>query len=456
MLPLVSDGQAALARARMALRADADGVDALLSAVPADLQNSAGLAFDRFDWRLRHDKTEGAAEIILAQSRDAASLGDPALWAERRADLARALLRDGQAQLAYQVASSNRMDQGLEYADLEFVAGFAALRFLNDPATALDHFKRLQAAVDTPISLSRALYWQGRALMAAGDQAGGRAAMTQAAQYQSAYYGQMAAETLGLTLDPALLAETRPADWRKARFAKSTVLAAGALLARAGDRTLAKRFFVHLCESLTPDEMAQLADLAREMDEPHIALVVAKQAAEQGVILPAYYFPVPAFIPADNLPVSHALALSIARRESEFDPAARSHADARGLMQVLPGTAKLVAPKVGLAYDASRLNEADYNVRLGTGYLAQMIAEFGPSVALVASGYNAGPARPRRWIGMFGDPRSPDVDVVDWVEMIPFSETRTYVMRVAESLVIYRAKLKGQAGPVRLTAELRG
>ncbi len=218
---------------------------------------------------------------------------------------------------------------------------------------------------------------------------------------------------------------------------------------------MSKRFFLHLAEGLDATGLDQLADLALQIDEPHIAVLIAKQAAERGVILPRAYFPIPAFVP-DGLSVSRALALAISRRESEFDPAARSAANARGLMQVLPGTAQLVAPKVGLAFDAAKLNDPAYNVRMGTGYLAQLVEQFGPSIALVASGYNAGPGRPKRWIDSFGDPRRPDVDVIDWVEMIPFTETRTYVMRVVESLVIYRAKLKGVAGPVRVTGELKG
>jgi soluble lytic murein transglycosylase len=159
----------------------------------------------------------------------------------------------------------------------------------------------------------------------------------------------------------------------------------------------------------------------------------------------------------DNLPVSRALALSISRRESEFNASVISSAGARGLMQVMPGTAKQIAPKAGLPYNPGRLtSDPAYNVALGSTYLRQLVDQFGPSVALVASGYNAGPGRPRRWITEFGDPRREDVDVVDWVETIPFTETRTYVMRVVESVVIYRAKLKGAVGPVRIRTELTG
>ncbi len=159
----------------------------------------------------------------------------------------------------------------------------------------------------------------------------------------------------------------------------------------------------------------------------------------------------------DGLSVSRAFSLAIARRESEFEPAARSSADARGLMQLLPGTAKMMASKLSLPYEAARLtSDPGYNAKLGSAYLAELVAEFGPSIALVASGYNAGPGRPRRWIAEYGDPRSASVDVVDWVESIPFAETRTYVMRVVEGVILYRAKLRGSPGPVKVTSELKG
>lgn len=455
MLPRVDPGWAALARARMALRQDQDGVDGLIDRIPQSLRNDPGLAFERFDWRLRRDRSDDAAALILERSGKATDLGDPGAWAERRADLTRALLREGKAKLAYRVAASHHLQSGQTYADLEFLSGFIALRKLGDAQTAVQHFRALGQAVGTPISIARAKYWEGRALLAAGDKSGGTASLQAAAQYQTAYYGLLAAETLGQNLDARLLSDQRPADWRNAGFARSSVLEAALLLTKAGDRTLSKRFFLHLAESLDARELDQLSDLALQINEPHIALVIAKQAAEQGVILPRAYFPVPDFVP-DGLPVSRAFALAISRRESEFDPAARSAANARGLMQVLPSTAEHVAPRLGLAFDAGRLNDPEYNVRIGSGYLAELVAKFGPAVSLVAAGYNAGPGRPTRWVEMLGDPRNPDVDVVDWVEMIPFTETRTYVMRVVESLVIYRAKLNGVAGPVRVTQELRG
>jgi soluble lytic murein transglycosylase len=456
MLPRVGRDWRALAEARMALRAEAGNASALVDAVPKPVAGDAGLAFERFLWRMKKDRTADAATLISERSDTAASLGDPSMWAERRASLARALMREGQPRDAYKIAARHQMSEGQDYADLEFLAGFIALRKLGDAATALQHFENLQAAVVTPISLARAHYWQGRALEAAGDTAASDAAYRNAAKHQTAYYGLLAAEKLGLTLDTSLLSDNRPSDWRDSAFAGSSVFQIARLLVRAGDRSLAKRFLLHLAEGLSPGELDQLAEYTLEADEPHIAVLIGKQAAERGVILTRAYFPVTDMVP-DNLPVSRALALSIARRESEFDADVISPAGARGLMQVMPGTAKQIAPAAGLPYNPGRLtSDPAYNVALGSTYLRKLIDEFGPAVALVASGYNAGPGRPRRWISEFGDPRRADVDAIDWVETIPFTETRTYVMRVVESIVIYRAKLKGTVGPVRITAELTG
>lgn len=454
MLPRVGPDWQRLAAARIGLRADQTGTTALIEAVPRGLKADPGLAYERFLWRMRRDAYDDAVQLLLDTPAD--GLGRPELWADRRALMARWLMRKERPKDAYRVASGHGLSAGAAYADLEFLAGFIALRKLGDAETALRHFGHLKAGVSTPISVARAEYWLGRAEEAAGRNDKAAEHYKAAARHQTAYYGLLAAERLGQALDPFLLDDSRPADWRGAGFATSSVLEAALLLSKAGDRTLAKRFLLHLGETQDAAGLAQLADLALELDEPHIAVLIGKAAAERGVIIPRAYYPVPGMVP-DGLSVSRALALAISRRESEFDPAARSHADARGLMQVLPSTAKLVARDLGLEFEASKLiADPAYNVTIGSAYLARMVQEFGPSIALIASGYNAGPNRPKRWIEEFGDPRQEAVDVVDWVETIPFAETRTYVMRVVEGVVIYRAKLKGRVGPVRITAELKG
>ena len=456
MLPLVSKDWAALGKARLALRADKDGVSALVNAVPKALKDDPGLAFERFLFRMRHDNYADAAALIVDRSASAQGLGDPMAWAAKRADLARILMRKGEPKSAYRVASTHHLTDLGDMGDLEFLSGFIALRKLNDPARALQHFERLAGAT-TPISQARAQYWLGRALEASGDKTKARSAYGKAANYQTSYYGMLAAEKLGLTLDESLLSNAPPAgSWKGAGYAKSSVLEAAARMAAAGNEQLSARFMLHLGESLSDAELGTLAGLALDLGQYRSAVLIAKAATERGLVFPSAYFPVPDMIP-ESLPVSRALALSIARRESEFDPEARSPAGALGLMQMLPATAAEVAKDQGIKFSKAKLaSDPAYNATLGAAYLKELVDQFGPSVALVASGYNAGPGRPRGWVDAFGDPRLASTDVVDWVEMIPFTETRTYVMRVVEGVVIYRAKLRGTAGPVNISDELTG
>lgn len=455
MLPLVGADWQALAEARLALREDRDGVNALIARVPQALAQDAGLAHARFDWRARKGRTEDALALLRERSASAAALGRPEAWAARRAGLARAALRDGKPKLAREIAAAHRLDSGGLAADLEFVAGFAALR-AGDAAAALVHFERLGAMVGTPISVSRADFWQARALQALGRGAEAQAAMTRAARHQTAYYGLLAAEALGQPLDPALATPPALPDWRKGTFLNSTVTEAALLLYRAGDRALARRFLLHLAETQDEAGLAAMGAFALDKGDAHLAVLIGKQAAGRGIILPGVYFPDPGALMPDGLAVDRALALAIARRESEFLPEAVSPAGALGLMQVMPGTAKLMAGKLGLAHRPAALTtDPAFNARLGAAYLAHLAEEFGPSLALKAAGYNAGPGRPRAWIGQLGDPRRASVDVVDWVELVPFTETRTYIMRVAEGVAIYRAR-QAPGQPVAISALLRG
>lgn len=457
MLPLVTPGTRAVAAARIALQRRAQGVDALIAAVPDYMMHSAGLARDRAVWRWRKSLEEGAAEIVLSRSDSAETLGDPGAWSTLRGQLARFFLRKGDARLAYKLAARHRLPAGGgDWADLEWLAGFAALK-LGDAPQALAHFEALGAEVASPISTSRADYWRGRALERMGKTAEAQAAYRDGARFQTAYYGLLCAERAGVPLDPAFSAPAPLPDWRGQGFTASSVFAAAQELEAAGDADLAARFILHLEEGLPDAALPALARLAGEWGDPHLALLLAKRAASGGTVLVQAYYPIPELTTHD-LGVPEELALSIARRESEFDHAVISHVGARGLMQLMPGTAKLMAPAIGETYSAPRLTtDATYNLRLGGAYLAKLRAEFGASPVLVAAGYNAGPGRPRRWIEEMGDPRVPTVDVVDWVEMIPFTETRTYVMRVAESLPVYRARLGvAGTGPVAFSDELRG
>lgn len=454
MLPLVPEGWRTLATARMALRERGPGVDALIAAVPDDLADDAGLAWARFDWRRDKGRAEDAIALMDERSISRDSLGQPDRWADWRRIYARQMMREGQPELAYRLAANHFLSDGSDYADLEWLAGFVALRQLNEPQVALAHFERFGSAVLSPISLGRAGYWQGRALEALGRAEEAQAAYGRAAMHQTSFYGQLAAEQAGLPMDPTLAQEGAFPDWRP-RFADSSLIRAARLFHDAGERNLAEWFLTHLAETSDAQGQAALAGLALSWDEPHIALRIAKVAAQSGnVLIPAYY-PL-TDLAAQRHPVATDLVLSIARRESEFDPGVTSGAGARGLMQLMPGTARHVAGILDIEYTAGRLlSDPAYNARLGAAYLQELVDEFGNNPILVAAAYNAGPSRARRWITEQGDPRSAGTDVVDWIEMIPFTETRNYVMRVSESLAVYRARLSGKTAPPRLSAELK-
>ncbi len=455
MYPLVSEDWKALAEARIALRRKAGNVDTLITAVPKSLQTDAGLAYERFLWRAKKGFSESAVELLLERSTSAEALGEAGHWANRRRQLARQMMREGDGVTAYRIAASHHLSEGSDFADLEWLSGYLALRYLNDPKTALAHFQSFRVAVKSPISLGRAGYWEGRAYEAMGDTGSAQASYAFGAEYQTSFYGLLAAEKAGFSMDAALTGAEAFADWHEAGFMSSEVLQAALLLHQADQKPLAKRFFLQVAEGLNRTEIGQLTDLVLSLNEPHIALMIAKQAARHGVVLPRAYYPLHD-LAKEKLPVNTELALAIARRESEFNPGVESGVGAKGLMQLMPRTAQSVAEELELEFEVERLlTDWRYNARLGSTYLARLQDEFGASPILISVGYNAGPSRARAWITAFGDPRSAGVDVVDWIEHIPFRETRNYVMRVVESLPVYRARLSGKTPPLSLSSELR-
>ncbi|WP_172300234.1 lytic transglycosylase domain-containing protein [Pseudoruegeria sp. HB172150] len=454
----VDPGHKALAEARVALQREDAGVDALIEKVPASLRNDGGLAYDRAIWRIEKGRRDSAGDLMIEQSTSAEALGRPEEWAYWRRVLARQEMRGGNAKRAYQLASRHFMPattDGFDYADLEWLSGYLALRYLKDAELALSHFKKFTEAVSTPISLGRGYYWEGRALSALGNDEAAQEAYHKGGAHQTSFYGLLSAEKAGLPMDPSLTGRDPAPDWREAGFTKSSVFQAARLFFGAGEQWETIRFLSHLAEITPQDELVQLTDFALSLGDPYIAVRVAKQAASEGVVAPRAYYPLAGL--GGKINVEEALALSIARRESEFNIGAVSPVGARGLMQLMPGTAKQMSARAGLSYTPAKLTtDPVYNTTLGSAYLEELIEEFGKNYVLVAVGYNAGPSRARSWINLFGDPRYSGTDPVDWIEHIPFNETQTYVMRVTESLPIYRARLTGEVQPIRLLAELGG
>jgi|TARA_B110000908_G_scaffold71848_1_gene86689 soluble lytic murein transglycosylase len=457
MLDLVPADQVALARARLALQHLNKDVNGLIDAVPAALRTDAGLQYDRFTWRARKGRSADAKTLLRDQSTSAEALGSPQAWSNRRRSLARDEMRDGDPKLAYQLASRHFLTTGSAYADLEWLSGYIALRKLNDPTTALGHFLRFDKAILSPISKGRAGYWIGRAYDALNDPAQADQAYTNAAQQQTSFYGLLAAERAGLAFDLGLVADDPMPDWRGSDMVKDPLFEAGLLLQASGELDVAERFWTHYAERLDLHQAGQLGRAAIDVSQPHLAVMIGKRLAQRAIVLPEPYY---ALHPAAyrNLPMAPEMVLAIARRESEFDPKVQSGVGARGLMQIMPATANEVAAGLGRSgeHTTARLTtDPEYNADLGAAFLSTLAGRFDGNIVMMSAAYNAGPSRPIRWAEMYGDPRG-QVDVVDWIEHIPFRETRNYVMRVTESLPIYRARLGKTPLPIRFTEELKG
>lgn len=459
-LGLVPEAERALATLRADLQAGLvpDLADRIAT-LPEAQRSDPGLALDRFRAAVAAKDGATAQAVMLAQSTSAAALVDPALWAQRRADYTRAALRAGDAATAQRLATAHYLPTtNALWTDLEWLAGYAAYK-AGDLAAAKVHFDALAAGSPTAITQSRAAYWLARTAEKAGDTVTAQTMMRAAARHQSAFYGQLAAEAVGVPMDPALAtAGTGIAslpDWRGAAVRRDDRVQVAIWLFVAGQPDLAQRFLLQVAETATPEDIGRLTRLMAEFGQTHHALRLAKSAAMKGVTYPAALFPLTG-LEREPLGVPPELALAIARRESEFNPRAQSPSGARGLMQVMPATARDIARDVGLPYDLNALStNPDYNALYGANYLAGLRERYGPSIALVAAGYNAGPGRSAQWLKSLGEIRG-GADPVDWVEAIPFDETRNYVMRVAEALPIYRARIAGAPVAWSVTADLTG
>jgi soluble lytic murein transglycosylase len=343
---------------------------------------------------------------------------------------------------------------GADRAEAEFYAGWLALKKLNDPRLADRHFANVGAAGTSPITQSRALYWRGRAAEALGDGLGAQLYYGQAARYDTTFYGQLAAEKAGVR-ELVLGHDPVPTPREKAEFEDQEVVKAARLLVSLGEKDLFKVFAMSLADKLTtPVEYVQLVDMTRAAGEQFLSMQVVRAAAKKGIVLPERGYPLNAAARRSQ-GIDPAFVHGVIRQESSFDPGVKSGAGARGMMQLMPATAIRVARNIGEDYSPYMLANADYNVRLGTAYLSSMTDSFSGSYIMAAAAYNAGPDRPASWTTFCGDPRSSSVDPLDYIECIPFSETRNYVMRVMENMEVYRARLNGGRAPLTLSKDLK-
>lgn len=444
-----------LVDARIALASRSRNVDALVRAVPDALQDNPGLLYDRARWRRTHGNQEGAIPLLTGiDGKDIPEAGRSKLWKERNIAL-RSDLKDGNWSRAYQLASPHGMTDGTDFAEAEWVSGWIALRLKGEPERALQHFETLTDGVSTPISLARGKYWIGRTEDALGDDADAQLAYLDAASHKFTYYGQLAAERVGdrqIYFDPA----PPPTDAEIVAFEARPMVKALRLLGESGETQLFRTFAYHLDDELeTEADYIQLANLANEYHVPDIGVRGAKAGLAKGIVATDAAYPVVSYPLLKEPQVERSLMLALSRQESEMNPNAISYVGARGLMQFMPSTASREARLSGLPYRKSWLtDDPGYNMTLGGQHLDYLLNRFNGSYIMTAAAYNAGPTRPNQWIADYGDPRTGQVDPIDWVEFIPFSETRNYVQRILENTQVYRSRLSGKPEEIRIEEDL--
>jgi soluble lytic murein transglycosylase len=457
----IDGNYAAMIQARIKLQQAARDADAAYSRVPSNLKEDAGLLMDRARWLRKRDRDPEARQLLI---RATSTLSGPPpvaedWWIERNYQ-AREALDVGNPQQAYQVASGHGMtkDAGLPYAEAEFLSGWIALRFLNKPDQALDHFMRLRGAVTAPISVARAHYWAGRSAEKSGRTADAQRNYELAAVYPMTFYGQLAAAAANPRGNLSLPANRGTAASKQA-FMDQSVMQAMQALADVGAQNTLRTFAIAAADSFTErDQFVYLTTFLRGLNEPALALRVAKRGIQKAVPLYDIAYPtvsLPVYRGNGVAPES-ALVLGLTRQESEFDPEAMSGAGARGLMQMMPATAKLTARRHGLNFgNKTELFTPSVNMQLGMAHVSDLLESFGGSYVLSIASYNAGAGRANQWMSTYGDPRSTNADVVDWIERIPFNETRNYVQRVLENTQVYRNILAGRDTPLVIASDLK-
>ena len=436
-------GQLALAKARIASSRKAANARALLEAVPRELHGDPGYLFSRIQLLRREEKFAEAAQLMLAAPKDPSRLYNVDEWWIERRLLSRKMLDVGERRTAYLIARDAALPaRDIYKTEQEFTAGWIALRFLSDPATAAEHFARIGVGSANPTALARAGYWQGRAAEAMGRTQEARNAYAAAAEQSTSYYGQLARAKLGL---PQIDLEEAPTA-RGRGVERLEVVRAVQLLYAIDEGELAIPILSDMGDNGDPDVLVGLGELTSRYGDARGMLLLGKSALNRGLPFDFYAYPVNGIPPFRSIgpEVEKSIIYAIARQESAFNPAVVSPANAYGLMQVTPDAGKDVCKKYGCSFDLGRLkNDPVYNAALGAAELASRIEDYRGSYILTFAAYNAGRGSVKKWIDRYGDPRDPGVDAVDWVELIPFSETRNYVQRIMENLQVYRARFGG-------------
>lgn len=454
-LPRVTDEVQAIAKARMALRRSASGGQSAVNNLSVYGQKDAGVQFDLGRAYRKAAQYDQSRYALLRVDKAVAANYPKAWWGELNI-AARESIKERDYRSAYALVNDTGLTSGNEFAEAEFLAGWLALRKLNNPSAAMVHFRKLDSGVSRPISRSRAHYWEGRAAEAMGDIATAWQQYKIASQDGDAFYGQLALAKIDAT--PTLHLKDTPVDPSavKADFEADPLTRAMRVLADLGEVNLVRTFATYVADQTPePKHTILLAQMLTEMGYRDVGVRVAKTASYNGLPMLKYSHPVIA-VPAYPGPFTApelAMTLALIRQETEFDSTAVSGPGAAGLMQLMPGSARLAAKQAGLPYRPEALTtDTSYNMQLGMTEFSAHLQQWGGSYILAAAGYNAGDSNAQKWVNDYGDPKYGDP--IDWIETIPFSETRNYVQRVLENVEVYRNRLAGGDQPLRIAADV--
>src|SRR5882724_2488946 len=450
----LGSSEVALAKARIAAYRKASNTRATLDAVPRELHGDPGYIFSKIQLLRREEKFTEAAQLMMSAPKDPGRLYNLDEWWIERRLLSRKMVDVGEHRTGYLIARDAALPaRDIYKTEQEFTAGWIALRFLRDASTAAQHFARIGVGSTNPTTLARAGYWQGRAAEAAGRSQEARTAYAASAEHSTSYYGQLARAKLGL---PQIELNGVPAARGRA-VERLEIVRAVQLLYELDERDIAIPIFGDMGENGDPDALVGLGELASRNSDARGMLLMGKAALNRGLSFDYYAYPVTGIPPFRSIgpDVEQSIVYAIARQESAFNPSVVSPAQAYGLMQVTPDAGKYVCKKYGASFDLGRLKtDPVYNAALGAAELGGLIEDYRGSYVLTFAAYNAGRGSVKKWVDRYGDPRDPKVDAVDWVELIPFSETRNYVQRIMENLQVYRARFGG-GSRLQIEADLR-
>lgn len=428
-----------IAHVRMAfLSAKSDALKKM-QGLPPLLRKNEGLLYEKAKWHRKRGDFKEAQEILINTPIQAAHAQK---WWKEQNYIARELIALGEYNAAYKVVKNHKVKPGEDaFAEAEWLAGWLALRLLDKPDTALQHFKTLSAHVKGAISKSRGAYWIGRTYEKKGDLALAEKAYSKAALYKTTYYGQLAAAKIKQKPFPALVAVPRAKKEEKQRFVQNELVKASHILKDLGSAAKHEltKFLLHIADQSKTRAERELSVQLTHALSPEDVVWAAKKAGHREPVLLKIAYPTVS-IPRKGQEIPEVpLVMAVAYQESRFIPSAISTAGAMGLLQLVPKTAAHEAKRLGISHKADKLLNPQHNLILGSAHLSRLLNNFVGSYLLTIASYNAGPTPIQRWIKELGDPRRGEVDVIDWIEMIPFYETRNYVQRVMEIVTIYRS-----------------